>query len=481
MNLSKLRFKAFICNMIVILLCLSSILSYFLFDFWRVELSCNITGEALTKIGGEETESEDDIGKYLGDTEIPVKLSISLKTSYILSSYGSDSEKTVQKIIDDNVNSLVEQIYPSLNVAVKEIAKATTSTILKEQAHTILQDHYGSEKDEEEINRVLNDVGINDAYIDEKTDEIIESFYAEGATKDSVADSIIDVLEDVCDKLEKSEDEELSGIELTEEDKEEIREEIKSTLDEFVGEKDEINMEDVLADLLLKVMDKEKSDSADANEVKPINVRLTSSETETETDSKEELKKKLRDTIVEKIPEDAAATIVKVLQGVGYVIFFTFFTWAYLIIKILAKLNNLNNTIKLKLPIWLGWLPCSILYFSPTLLFSLINNPSLLAKLIPSIGESIMTATAPLRALQFKISFFSCSIISFIIAMVLLVFSIAYYGSIRRQLARMKKEGVQLQKAETVNIPVSAETAATHAIEEKNDKSDNKSNTDNSF
>ena len=469
MHLSKLRFKALVCNIIVILLCLSSVLSYFLFDFWRVELSCKITGETLTKVSGEQSESEDDLGKYLGDTEIPLKLSVALKTSYIFSSYGSDSEKTVQKIIDDNVNSLVEQIYPSLNVAVKQIAKATTATILKEQAHTVLQDHYGSEKEQEEITRVLNDVGINDDYIDKKTDEIIESFYAEDATKDSVVDSIIVVLDDVCDKLAKSEDEELSGIELTEEDKEEIRAEIKSTLDEFVGEKDEINMEDVLAELMLKLMDKSSEDSADANAVKAMNVRLTSSEAETETDSKEELKKKLRDTLTEKVPEDAAATIVKVLQVVGYVIFFTFFTWAYLIIKILAKLKNLNNAVKLKLPIWLGWLPCLVLYLLPTLAFSLIDHPASIAKISPAIAETLMESTATLRALNLNVSFFSCSIVSFVIAMALLVFSIAYYGRIRRQLARMKKEGVRLQKEETVNA-VGTEAAVTDTAAEKNDK-----------
>jgi flagellar basal body-associated protein FliL len=161
-----------------------------------------------------------------------------------------------------------------------------------------------------------------------------------------------------------------------------------------------------------------------------------------EQDAKEQLKAELRQIINNAISDDVVAGIATVMQIISYVIYFTFFTWAWLILKILVKCRRHCNGIKLKLPIWLGWLPYLILGILPNSIISTMKDPATIAQL--GMGEigSFMSAI--------NINFFNCGFISFYIAIFLLLFGLFYYGPLRRKLKkeakRMKKEAKKAKK-----------------------------------
>lgn len=187
-----------------------------------------------------------------------------------------------------------------------------------------------------------------------------------------------------------------------------------------------------------------------------------------------ELKTKLSAKIRELLPEDIAAQIADVMKIVSYVLLFTFFTWAYLILKILVKLPRTNNAIKLKLPIWLGCIPFTILYAIPTLLFSLLKNPP--AALVDLIGTESLAA---MSGLDVAVSSGAC--FSFIAAVALVLLAIFYYGGLRRYLRKVEKGKIVLpaptaSAANTTKTSVTEETAQTATND--TDKTENDSRND---
>lgn len=77
------------------------------------------------------------------------------------------------------------------------------------------------------------------------------------------------------------------------------------------------------------------------------------------------------------------------LKIAGGVIAFTMLTWAYLVLKILCKMFAKNPAVKLKLPIWLGWLPFLVLVLLPTSFLRLAEGGAL-SSLIPAEALAAM-------------------------------------------------------------------------------------------
>ena len=459
------RFKAFICNMIVICLSVLSIASYFFMPFWKVEVNAVLNAESIQALlpkqeGGSENESEEgnfsieNIASYIGDEEIPITLSFSLETSYILSSYQGDAKASVRKMIDDNINNLVDQLYTPLNKIMKIAMTGVSKNLLKEQSKALLKGVYGDEKSDSELEQILADANVN---VDEKVDTVIDALYAENATVDGVSTTIVNTIDEVCAELRTHNPEEFEDLMLSEDQKNELKTGMEEMLSAFAQEDGTIDMNDMLADLLLGFLENGGNAPEPRNTAVKAMAFLENEPVEPEKDSKEELKEELRAFITEMIPEETAETIVLALQYIGYLILFTFFTWAYLILKILIKLAMPVNAIKLGLPIWWGWLPYFILVFMPSLAISLIQNPTALSFLGEEVVIGLTKSTEIINALSLNVSFTSCAVISFFIAIALAVFSIAYYGGLRRRLKKIKKgiivENVEKKTVKTETVP----------------------------
>lgn len=455
---SPTRKKVFICNMIIVLLCILSIASYFFMPFWKVSVTVTLTPDKLQELMSEEGDDGDDVentsiatladssnessgssdvnfADFIGEEGFSISLSLQLQTKDVLSSITADPTETVDAIIEDNVNNIVEELNAPLNALVKNVAKNATTTILLDTIKQQVKEAFDNEVDEEGVQQYLDQAGITDAYVEEKISLLIDALYAENATVTSVTDTLISVMEDVATKLKNSGIDDFSDIEITEEMKDEMRTDISEGLSFFAKEDGSINAEDLIAELLLQLME-ETGDDGEENANEGFAGVKALAAASGEEDASTQLKTKLREMIMAEIPEDAAEGVAEAMKYVSYVILFSFFTWAYLILKIVVKLRAKNNAIKLKLPIWLGWLPFLVLYLLPTGLIAMMSNPP--AALAEAMGAETVAEMKSIFEM-ISITFSSGAWFSFAAAMFLMLFSIFYYGRQRRKLKRMKK------------------------------------------
>ena len=126
------RFKVLICNIIISVLCLFSIVSYFIWPFFKLEVSLTLSADMLESvIGGmgeeggdpyaptaaENDSGDDSMSDMLSNIDFeafcadldPIKISLELKTADILAANSTDATEAVQTIIDSNVNNIIDE------------------------------------------------------------------------------------------------------------------------------------------------------------------------------------------------------------------------------------------------------------------------------------------------------------------------------------------------------------------------------------
>ncbi len=469
----------FICNILIAVLCALSVGAYFVSPLWRVKVSYTLTAETLETLVAEMGESEGepaegegegeessdpmdmlkeiDFKDLVGENGLTITLSVEIQTQDVFAALKTEPTRVVRKILMENVNKIFDQIMVVMDdvvdTCVRGVTKVTVKTAVQEQVKSLFEEN-GTAKTDEEIKQVLDDIGVNEEYIDEKIDELIDTLYAEDATVTKVADKVTDTVVEVLEKAGNSNYEELSGAELSDEDKQEIHDVVEEALSMIADENGNINMEDLIGTLLSGVLGNESSDenggktpeeggsSVEGMSLQYMNSEQDSSSTDEESvdleTAMEELKAEICASLMEEL-ENNAETIAMVMQILSYVLIFTFFTWGYLILKILVKLGAKNNGIKLKLPIWLGTLPFVVLMGIPNLaVFALKNYSSEIGALVGA--EAMAEISGIMESLS--ISFYSGAWVSFAVAVFLLLFGLFFYGPTRRKLKRAIKEGV---------------------------------------
>ena len=420
---------AFIFNVIITAICLASVLAYFVLPLWKVNVSCTLTSEMFRSITGESGENEElmkEIADELEKKPIDAAFDITLKTKTFLSSFASDGEKLVAEMVDYNAETLTEQ----LSGTVKEVSKAAVRATAKNSLKETLKDGSAEYqwKDEETVNAEL--------------DKLTDALMKDDATVSSVSDAAADAIANVY----KSE----TGNDIPEADKQAAKAEMEKMLKEVADENGNIDADKLITDMLAQMLsgnsgsgnnengddngtgaDKETAAATftaaktsdryvDGGESSGETAGSGGSSGETtgsgEADSMQALKDSLTQAINEKIGGQMN-TFLLVMKITGGVILFTLFTWAYIVLKILCKAATANPVVKLKLPIWLGWLPFLILYAVPT-------------GVIKLAGSASAETAAMLAGMNF--SFFTCGIVSALAALTLIIAWVPYHRLTQR-------------------------------------------------
>lgn len=430
------KVAATIFNLIIVLICLASILAYFVAPLWKVDVKYTMTAETFKSMigtgadgsgssdgsGGADTADGSDEGnalmqeieKELEKNPIQAEFGLTLKTRTFLSSFSGNGEKLVADLIDYNVDSLVKQLSGTVKsvsaVMVKSAAKFSLKEILKDP-------ETGAEyewKNEETINTEL--------------DKLTDALLSDDATVSSVLNATVEAAENIYESE--------TGNTISEEDKAKVREEMEKILNEVADETGNIDVDQLIADMLAQAMNgsegsgngggeiaekKEEAGAKYAFAAFTVSAESESGGSESgsesgaesgETaDAMQQLKNTLTNTINEQIG-DKMSTLVLVMKIVGGVIIFTLFTWAYIVLKIICKSASANPVVKLKLPIWLGWLPFTVLYILPASVM----------KLAAKAGA----ASSAMSGLS--VSFFTCGIVSAIAALALIILWIPYHN-----------------------------------------------------
>ena len=440
---------AFIFNVIITAICLASVLAYFVLPLWKVNVSCTLTSEMFRSITGESGENEElmkEIADELEKKPIDTAFDITLKTKTFLASFDSDGEKLVAEMVDYNAETLTNQ----LSGTVKEVSKAAVRATAKNSLKETLKDGSAEYqwKDEETVNAEL--------------DKLTDALMKDDATVSSVSDAAADAIANVY----KSE----TGNDIPEADKQAAKAEMEKMLKEVADENGNIDADKLITDMLAQMLSGNSgngnNENGDGNgtgaDKETAAATFTAAKTSTlfigtgeasgetagsggssgettgsgegsgetagsggssgettgsgEADSMQALKDSLTQAINEKIGGQMN-TFLLVMKITGGVILFTLFTWAYIVLKILCKAATANPVVKLKLPIWLGWLPFLILYAVPTGVIKLAGSAS--------------AETAAMLA-EMNFSFFTCGVVSALAALALIIAWVPYHHLTQR-------------------------------------------------
>lgn len=420
---------AFIFNVIITAICLASVLAYFVLPLWKVNVSCTLTSEMFRSITGESGENEELIKEIADELEkkpIDAAFDITLKTKTFLASFASDGEKLVAEMVDYNAETLTNQ----LSGTVKEVSKAAVRATAKNSLKETLKDG-GAEyqwKDEETVNAEL--------------DKLTDALMKDDATVSSVSDAAADAIANVY----KSE----TGNDIPEADKQAAKAEMEKMLKEVADENGNIDADKLITDMLAQMLSGNSGSGNNENDdgngtgadKETAAATFTAAKTsalfigtgegsgetagsggssgETTGGGEEDSMQALKDSLTQAINEKIGGqmnTFLLVMKITGGVILFTLFTWAYIVLKILCKAATANPVVKLKLPIWLGWLPFLILYAVPT-------------GVIKLAGSASAETAAMLAGMNF--SFFTCGIVSALAVLALIIVWVPYHRLIQR-------------------------------------------------
>lgn len=518
----KTKFITFICNMLICVLSLAAIGSYFIFPLWKVEASYHIQAATLEQMLGDilEEQAEEnseianiDVKELVPSEGLTISFNLSLETKDVLSTLQEDAPAMAQNILDNTINATLNQFSDLMNDVAKKLTKALTKTLI----HTTLKEQVSSvfEEEMENIEEIMSNAGIDDSYIIEKADELVDTIFNDSVTVNDVSQNVTNIVEEVFDKLANSGNEDFKDLSLSTEDKTMIEETVSDVLSFIAQEDGTIDIDSLIAEGLLAILGGESpedilnqlpdeipddfpigardnfkqsnisylSDSLDDSMDNPIDDSMTGDEnniTEEEKDAQEELMALLREKIMEMLPENTAEKMATVLQIASYVLLFTFLTWAYLIVKIILKLLATNNSIRLGLPLKWGWLPFLVLYIFPTALFALIKSPP--AFLANALGEEAVQSLTTFSK-DLTITFASSAWVSFAIAAMLWLFNLFFYRRLRKTLKAIARGEISMveepkqPKAKTVSQPIEKEESETDSSTEDTERSNTEEET----
>lgn len=437
MSKSGSRFTVFLFNILIALLSIAAVAALFFAPLWKIDVKYVMQKEVLEKILPEEAK-EVNLDEIVGDG-IPLSLTVSVQTKdTIRSALGKDARQSVTDLIENNVDKVVDELSPTFDEIAEKIVRSTAKTAVRdavnEQVKNFLQ-NAGSEATDERVSELLNQAGVDEEYINQKTDALLDAIYAENATVDGVSQKAVETVEEVFEKLDESGVAEFQGAALTEENKEEIKNSIDEALSVIADENGNIDADDLAANLILEMLRSSEDESEPAVAAMDFTMQETDSGS-VEEDATEQLKAEVKQMIMEKLTDETLDGIVLALRIVFGVLCFTAFTWAWLIVKMLFKAFSRNPAIKLKLPIWLGWLPFLALVLLPMGAMLLVKaQPSFLVNLL---GAEMMESLSTFFA-SASLSFSSAAWVAFAAAVALIILSIPY-GIFRRRLKRAKRE-----------------------------------------
>lgn len=428
MSKQTCRLTVWICNTVLAVLAVLSIVSYFFMPMWGIKLTYNLKAADLQEMINGSLDL--DFNEIIGEEGIDLSIQVPFGTADLFHSFGANEEKAIDVIVEGSVDKLVDQLGATLNEVAAKVVRSAAKSVVKKEVSGNIKDYLAEknpEISEEEVSDRLNSAGITDDYIAERTDAIIDKLYESGSSTEEVSDEIMRTVEDVYEKLSQSDDDDLKTATLTEEQKENIRKSVDDVMANIADENGNIDPDELINELLLQAMGS-LNNSTDSASVSLL--AADDSDVETQTASAR-LKAEVKKYIMNNLPENTSGILVWVFRGMVILYLLSSLAWIYLLVKIVVKLvTHANPTVKLKVPIWLGWLPFLICVCLPMLAIWLV-------KIIPALGTMLSNAlpAAVFETLTTGIAFTSGGWIACLAAGICFAVSI-FYIFMRKRLNR---------------------------------------------
>ncbi len=442
----------FVCNIIIALVCVASIVTLALGTFWSTTVKIVLTKDTVDGImaiaDSDETKSEtpddfsaEDFLQYIDDDfHVEISADISLDGKTLLgAAFGQDVTATVKGMVEKQLGLLVDNLSASLesilNLAIKAIAQvpiAEAKEEIKEELKKGMQEGADA-SDEEVMQKMEEEYGISeedlDGFVDDFTDTL--SALLDG---DTAKGKEVLVNSDVLLKLVKIGAEDALREESGDPNKtftpEEIDAKAAALKDEIIKGYDEtidhysVNGEFSVETAMVVMLE----------ETGMFEGKEGEGSSEVSIKSIDDVKAYISEQIMSSADGETISTICDVLKYIGYFLLFVMATWAYLLLKLLVRLFTRRKTVSMSIPRIFGWMPHVFLVGLPNLLVK-----GLQTGILDKVGESIdmTTANAVLEAIQLN-----CTSLTWVSALgtaILMVLSF-YYHHLRKQEKERRKK-----------------------------------------
>lgn len=454
------RIAAYVFNAIIICFCALTIASYFFAPAMnygaKVVTTPELTNELKTVLitedsspgssqTGEISENEviADVLDQLGKDKVTLTFSIKATTPqlFALLFNKAETEAAIKRVINANVTTVLDEMSGSIDVVVEDLSKSMLRLSVKSALSDTINDFISNEElSDKTVDTVLNDLGLTDEYLDEKSGRIFEAIKADGATIDTVTDATIAVIDEVVNDLASSttgEYEKLTIENLPDSVKEMIKFSIKSIIGGFADKNGNINPDSIIYNVLGRALDKSSGTPTEGGETAAIKTALFADGEKTYT--KEDVEKLITDKINAFFTGSVISAISTNITLLTLGMALSFALWGWLVIKIVIKLFAENPTIKVWSAIWLGSSPVTSLFITPAVaglaLSNLASAPAFitnaLTKILPANVYNVLTAASK----SISVTVNSTTMYTAIITAIFIVFSI-FYMIFRKKLKR---------------------------------------------
>lgn len=390
------KLVVWICNGVVALMSLLAILCYFFAPVWKIKVKYPLSAAQIQEMVSSSLSGYD----ITIEQDAEINLDLNFDMGLLFSSVGSDGDAVVEKIVDKNVHKIAVQLKGTIGDITHTVAKQYAKQVVKDQVHAQLKSILGTE-DSERITQKLEAAGIGEEYLSQKTDALFDLILSGETNVDRITDEVMDTVDEVYSKLKSSGDEDFKDIQLTDGDKASIKDTVSDALGDFASTDGTINMDEYINKFLTEAL-------RDMNSSKAEGIVLLSA---VQTDSNDELTNEIGNTILNYIPSEIGPILSILMTMILVVILISMASWIYILVKLIVKLvkySSSDPTVRLKLPIILGWLPFLLLVIVPAIAMPFV---------IKMLGEELA---------GLAISFASISWIALMSAAVCLGISIFY-------------------------------------------------------
>ena len=397
------------------------------------------------KEAGEINENEviADVLDQLGKDKVTLTFSIKATTPqlFALLFNKAETEAAIKRVINANVSSVLDEMSGSIDVVVENLSKSMLRLSVKSALSDTINDFISNEElSDKTVDTVLNDLGLTDEYLDEKSGRIFEAIKADGATVDTVTDATIAVIDEVVNELASSttgEYENLTIENLPDSVKETIKSSIKSIIGGFADKNGNINPDSIIYNVLGRALDKSSETPTEGGETAAIKTALFADGEKTYT--KEDVEKLITDKINAFFTGSVISAISTNITLLTLGMALSFALWGWLVVKIVIKLFAENPTIKVWSAIWLGSSPVTSLFITPAVAGLAVSNlasapafiTNALTKILPANVYNVLTAASK----SISVTVNSTTMYTAIITAIFIVFSI-FYMIFRKKLKR---------------------------------------------
>lgn len=362
-----------VLNGVIAALSLLGIICYAFGPVWTIGVKYHFTSkEVADMVGNFENVN---LEEAIGPDGLDVKLDLDIHMGTLFGSLGSDADAVVDKIIDKNASGIAKTLSGTIEGVTRKVVSSVAKNMIHEKVHDQVREYLKNNSDnsysDDDIVQKLENAGLGDEFISQKTDELFNAIYSEDKKDaDQMGDIVVGIVEEACQKLQVSDEEFKDAYPLKDSDVSSIKKGVEDAIEKFTSDDGTIDpdafVNGLISDMLKKMNGKDES-AALCNA--PVAAESGSGDIEQE----------LKTMLKRNLPSEVGPILVWVLRAGLLLVAISAAIWIYTIVKVIMKFvrPQSEQTVKLKLPIIFGWLPFLILFCVPTLAFSIMSGMSI--------------------------------------------------------------------------------------------------------